>query len=166
MNFCLFFGFPFSTALPPSAPASLAVDCAATAAPSPGTGGESIWGEPFEDEVYDKRLTHEGRGVVAMANSGPKTNGSQFYMTYKSCKHLDGKHTIFGKVVGGLETLIKMERLKTDDGDRPLEPVRLHKTEVFADPYVAAEEAVQAQLRKERGVWAAVAAAWAAQGGF
>jgi len=55
-----------------------------------GTGGESMWGKPFKDECTNK-LRHEGRGVLSMANSGPNTNGSQFFITFKSAAHLDGK---------------------------------------------------------------------------
>jgi cyclophilin family peptidyl-prolyl cis-trans isomerase len=61
------------------------------------------------DEL-DTRLTHSGRGVLACANSGPHTNGSQFYILYKSAHHLDNKHTVFGRVVGGLDVLSKMEK--------------------------------------------------------
>lgn len=85
-----------------------------------GQGGESIYGPTFKDEL-DNRLTHSGRGVLSMANSGPHTNGSQFFIMYKSARHLDLKHSVFGKVVGGLETLAAMERVKTDDEDRPVE---------------------------------------------
>ena len=65
-----------------------------------GTGGASVFGAKFRDEI-DSRLLHTGRGVLAMANSGPNTNGSQFYILYKSARHLDHKHTVFGRVVGG-----------------------------------------------------------------
>ena len=87
-----------------------------------GSGGESAFGKPFKDEISNK-LKHEGRGVLAMANSGPGTNGSQFYITFKSATHLDGKHTVFGRVVGGLDTLGKLEGLPTDKEDRPTAPV-------------------------------------------
>lgn len=84
-----------------------------------GKGGESIWGKPFKDEINPK-LIHSGRGVVSMANSGPDTNGSQFFILYKSANHLNYKHTVFGGVVGGLTTLSAMEKVPVDDSDRPL----------------------------------------------
>lgn len=84
-----------------------------------GRGGESIWGKPFKDELNSK-LVHSGRGVVSMANSGPHTNGSQFFILYKSANHLNFKHTVFGGVVGGLTTLAVMEKVPVDDSDRPL----------------------------------------------
>lgn len=84
-----------------------------------GKGGQSIWGKPFKDELNSK-LLHSGRGVVSMANSGPHTNGSQFFILYKSATHLNFKHTVFGMVVGGLTTLAAMEKVPVDDDDRPL----------------------------------------------
>lgn len=84
-----------------------------------GRGGESIWGKPFKDELNSK-LVHSGRGVVSMANSGPHTNGSQFFILYKSANHLNFKHTVFGMVVGGMSTLATMEKVPVDDNDRPL----------------------------------------------
>jgi len=98
-----------------------------------GRGGECVWGGKFKDEIT--HLTHAGRGVVAMANSGPNTNGSQFYVLYKSARHLDGKHAVFGNVVGGMDTLARMERVETDDEDRPKTPVKILGAEVFVDPY-------------------------------
>ncbi|KAJ0024146.1 hypothetical protein Pint_07827 [Pistacia integerrima] len=74
-----------------------------------GKGGESIWGKPFKDEVNSK-LLHSGRGVVSMANSGPHTNGSQFFNLYKSANHLNFKHTFLGGVVDGLTALAAMEK--------------------------------------------------------
>lgn len=72
-----------------------------------GKGGTSIWNTKFDDE-FKPGLSHTGRGILSMANAGPNSNGSQFFITFRSCKHLDGKHTIFGKLVGGLETLTEM----------------------------------------------------------
>ena len=65
-----------------------------------GRGGDSLWGAPFADE-FDSRLTHSERGVLAYANDGRDRNKQQFYVTFKSCGHLDNKHTVFGRVVGG-----------------------------------------------------------------
>lgn len=70
------------------------------------------------------RLLHSGRGVLSMANSGPGTNGSQFFIMYKSAAHLNYKHSVFGRVVGGLDVLSLMEKVPTDEEDRPLQ-VRL-----------------------------------------
>ncbi|XP_067951682.1 RING-type E3 ubiquitin-protein ligase PPIL2-like [Watersipora subatra] len=112
-----------------------------------GKGGESIWGGAFADE-FKPNLTHTGRGVLSMANSGTNTNKSQFFITYRSARHLDNKHTVFGKVVGGMDTIDKMEKRETDikGGDRPLEDIILESCQVFGNPY---EEATE-QLQKER----------------
>ncbi|KAI4460673.1 peptidyl-prolyl cis-trans isomerase-related [Holotrichia oblita] len=110
-----------------------------------GRGGKSIWGKKFEDE-FKQNLSHTGRGVLSMANSGPNTNSSQFFITYRSCKHLDNKHTIFGKVVGGMETLSEMEKIEVDNKDRPIEDIILIRAQVFVDPFEEADE----QLNKER----------------
>ncbi|XP_023931620.1 peptidyl-prolyl cis-trans isomerase-like 2, partial [Lingula anatina] len=61
-----------------------------------GKGGESVWGGAFKDE-FKPNLTHSGRGVLSMANSGPNTNKSQFFITFRSCRHLDQKHAVFGR---------------------------------------------------------------------
>ncbi|XP_047527968.1 RING-type E3 ubiquitin-protein ligase PPIL2 [Vanessa atalanta] len=110
-----------------------------------GLGGESIWKKPFEDELKPN-LHHTGRGVLAMANSGPNTNGSQFFITFRSCKQLDGKHTIFGKLVGGLDTLSAMEQIEVDNKDRPIQDIIIEVAQVFVDPFAEAEE----QLALER----------------
>lgn len=104
-----------------------------------GKGGESIWGKPFKDEVHSK-LLHSGRGVVSMANSGPHTNGSQFFILYKSATHLNFKHTVFGMVVGGLPTLSTMEKVPVDDNDRPLEEIKIISVEVYVNPYTELDE--------------------------
>ena len=99
-----------------------------------GTGGESMWGRKFKDEISQK-VRHEGSGVLSMANSGPNTNGSQFFLTFKSASHLDGKHTIFGRVVGGLDVLSKLEKLQTDKEDRPTTPLVLERGHVYVNPF-------------------------------
>lgn len=68
------------------------------------------------------------------------------FITYRSCKHLDGKHTIFGHVVGGMETLSEMEKIEVDNKDKPIENITIVKAQVFVDPYEEADE----QLAKER----------------
>ena len=67
-----------------------------------GKGGESAFGSTFPDH-FKPNLTHSGRGVLSMANRGPNTNTSQFFFTYRSCNHLDNKHTVFGRLVGGIK---------------------------------------------------------------
>lgn len=105
-----------------------------------GTGGDSFWGGTFKDE-FKPQLTHKGRGVVSMANSGENTNKSQFFITYRSCLHLNRKHTIFGRIVGGMDTLDKMEKIVTDrKTDKPKEEIKLIKAVVFTDPYEEADE--------------------------
>jgi peptidyl-prolyl cis-trans isomerase-like 3 len=105
-----------------------------------GKGGSSIWGQPFEDEIRLPALRHNGRGIVAMANKGPNTNGSQFYITFGKAEHLNGKNTVFGKVIegGGEEpgqTLAKMEKVEVDGKNRPTkEVVKIDRVTVHANP--------------------------------
>ncbi|KAI6234547.1 Peptidyl-prolyl cis-trans isomerase [Aphelenchoides fujianensis] len=73
-----------------------------------GRGGASIYGDKFEDEI-DDRLRHSGAGIVSMANAGPNTNGSQFFITLAPTQHLDGKHTIFGRINAGMKVIQKIE---------------------------------------------------------
>jgi len=88
---------------------------------SDGTGGESIYGQRFADENFIRK--HLGPGVLSMANAGRNTNGSQFFMTFRTTTHLNGKHVVFGKIVEGLEVLRTMERVPTDGDDRPFDDV-------------------------------------------
>ncbi|MCY0925377.1 peptidylprolyl isomerase [Streptomyces sp. H27-H1] len=88
-----------------------------------GTGGRSIYGERFEDENF--KLKHYGAGWLSMANSGPDTNGSQFFITAARTGHLDGRHVVFGKVVCGMKTVRTIEKTATDDRDRPQQEVRI-----------------------------------------
>lgn len=113
-----------------------------------GQGGESLWGKPFEDE-FKPNLSHTGRGVLSMANSGPNTNTSQFFITFRSCKHLDGKHTIFGRVVGGIDTLNAMEKIEVDNKDRPIEDIVIEKAQIFVDPYQEADDQLAAERAEE-----------------
>lgn len=82
-----------------------------------GTGGESIYGEKFDDENFE--LKHEKPFLLSMANSGPGTNGSQFFVTTVETPHLDGKHVVFGEVVNGKNIVRKIENLYTQSGDKP-----------------------------------------------
>lgn len=94
-----------------------------------GRGGASIYGDKFDDEIH-KGLKHTGAGVLSMANSGPNTNGSQFFLTLAPTPWLDGKHTIFGRVKGGIRVLQRMGLVKTDKEDRPVEDVRIVRAAV------------------------------------
>jgi len=89
-----------------------------------GTGGESIWGGYFEDEIVS-RLRHDRPYMVSMANAGPGTNGSQFFITTVPCPHLDGKHTIFGKVVEGHDIIHLIENVTVNREDRPYEDIKI-----------------------------------------
>lgn len=83
-----------------------------------GTGGESIYGEKFEDENF--QLKHDRPFLLSMANAGPGTNGSQFFITTVPTPHLDGKHVVFGALVSGKAVARAIERTEKDSGDKPL----------------------------------------------
>jgi len=93
-----------------------------------GTGGESIWGGSFRDEFQDG-LKHEAF-VLSMANSGPNTNRSQFFITTVPSPHLDKRYTVFGRVVRGREVVQEIEKVETNAEDRPLVPVLIHNITV------------------------------------
>ena len=85
-----------------------------------GTGGESIYGSKFQDENMD--IKHTSRGILSMANGGPNTNNSQFFICFVGTPHLNGKHTVFGEIIEGLEVLEAIEQVGTGNG-KPLAEV-------------------------------------------
>lgn len=89
-----------------------------------GTGGLSIYGGTFEDEDLTYRK-HDQDCLLSMANKGPDTNGSQFFITSQPLPHLDGKHVVFGRLVSGQEDFRKMEAIETNEKDEPIEPLRI-----------------------------------------
>ena len=91
-----------------------------------GMGGESIWGAPFEDEV-NPSLAFDSQGILAMANAGPNTNGSQFFITTAKTPWLNMRHTIFGKVISGYEVVAKIENTPTDASSRPIAEQKIIK---------------------------------------
>lgn len=95
--------------------------------------GQSIWGGKFKDEFVDS-LKHSRRGVVSWANSGPDTNGSQFFITYKKHEHLDGKFTIFGKVFDGMQVLDEIEKVEVNEKSRPLVDIKIESVTIHANP--------------------------------
>ncbi|WVQ83371.1 peptidyl-prolyl cis-trans isomerase-like 2 [Cryptococcus sp. DSM 104549] len=115
-----------------------------------GRGGQSFWGEPFRDEYNEKgAFKHDARGVLSMANSGPRTNSSQFFITFRETPHLNGKHTVFGKLVGGEDVLDKIERVPVRPGsDRPVKDVVILGVNVLQDPFESYKERLQARLAR------------------
>ena len=116
--------------------------------PSKSHKEECLWGGSFPDE-FDDRLTHTGPGVLSMANAGPGTNKQQFFITFKSCNHLDRKHSVFGRVVAGTNVLKAMESVSTEGRDRPKEEIRITRAELMgSNPVKMAEEAVRQRVQE------------------
>jgi len=102
-----------------------------------GKGGRSIFDTPtgkFRDEAAGLARRHARRGVVAMANSGPDTNGSQFFITSRAHPTLDGRHVAFGQVIDGWDTLDRLERVPVGAGDRPTAEVVVKGVTIHANP--------------------------------
>ena len=91
-----------------------------------GTGGSSIWGKPFEDEVTES-VKFDKPGLFAMANAGPNTNGSQFFITTVPTPWLNMRHTIFGEVISGYDVVQKIEGTATGARDKPIEDQKILK---------------------------------------
>ncbi|EJD48232.1 cyclophilin-like protein [Auricularia subglabra TFB-10046 SS5] len=124
-----------------------------------GTGGESFYGEPFEDEIHPRlRLPH--RGIVAMANAGQKnTNDSQFFVTLDRADELHGKHTVFGRVVGDtIYNVLKIGQLELDENERPVYPPKIKSIRILQNPFddivprITAEEKRAQQLAREKAM--------------
>ncbi|KAG9043744.1 Peptidyl-prolyl cis-trans isomerase cyp8 [Tulasnella sp. UAMH 9824] len=116
-----------------------------------GRGGQSFWGTPFRDE-YDLKGAekHTERGVLSMANKGAATNGSQFFITFRATPHLDGKHTVFGKLVGGEEILAAMEATPVQPGtDKPAKPIKITEVVIYQDPFEEYKKRVANKIQKQ-----------------
>ena len=94
-----------------------------------GMGGESLWGGKFEDE-FSPNLQFDSKGLLAMANAGANTNGSQFFITTVPTPWLNNRHTIFGQVTSGYDVVQKIENTATGTGDKPVEEQKILKAYV------------------------------------
>lgn len=94
-----------------------------------GRGGASIYGPEFADEIHDD-LKHTGAGILSMANSGPNSNGSQFFISLAPTQWLDGKHTVFGRVNSGMTVVKRIGMVGTDKNDRPTDDVKIVRSRV------------------------------------
>jgi cyclophilin family peptidyl-prolyl cis-trans isomerase len=94
-----------------------------------GMGGESIYGAKFEDEFVPS-LMHDSPGILSMANAGPNTNGSQFFITVVATPWLNARHTVFGKVIKGMDVVNAISQVPTNNMDRPIDNVVMQKVTV------------------------------------
>ena len=108
----------------------------------------SLWGGAFPDE-FDDRLKHDGRGIVAMANAGPHTNKQQFYITFAASPHLNRKHSVFGRVVSGMDVLDQLERLgRRSKDDKPLTKIVIDRVDILENPVPEALEKETRRIQK------------------
>ncbi|CAK9300896.1 unnamed protein product [Gordionus sp. m RMFG-2023] len=98
-----------------------------------GKGGKSIWGKNFPDEL-NITLKHDSRGMISMANKGPDTNGSQFFILYSKQSHLDMKYTVFAKVIDGFDVLDLLEKVPVNDKNRPKQDIHIKYVTIHSNP--------------------------------
>jgi len=94
-----------------------------------GRGGASIYGKNFKDEI-NHELKHSGAGILSMANAGKDTNGSQFFITLAPTQHLDGKHTIFGRIYSGMIVVQRIGKVPVGKDDKPTEDVKITRATI------------------------------------
>ena len=114
-----------------------------------GRGGESIYGEKFDDENFEK--IHDRPFLLSMANAGPGTNGSQFFVTTVPTPHLDKKHVVFGEVINGKSIVRQIENLKTQSGDKPYQDVIIAGKFIVQCAYVSSKILIPTRLRRAQG---------------
>ncbi|KAI2496341.1 Rtf2 RING-finger [Fragilaria crotonensis] len=112
-----------------------------------GDPDDSLWGGPFNDE-FDDRLKHDDEGIMSMANSGPRTNKRQFFLTFAPAPHLDRKHSIFGRVIQGKNVLREMKKVPTAKKDRPVHDITITGITVLVNPAKEAEELERERIEK------------------